>query len=64
MSERTRAPSCCQNQNVYGKSWWDERVDAVTRAVEAVMKEEEKESGSGSGKESKQLEPFLEPQTV
>ena len=51
-------------QNVYGKSWWDERVDAVTRAVEAVMKEEEKETGSGSGKDSKQLEPFLEPQTV
>jgi hypothetical protein len=23
-------------QNVYGKSWWVERVDAVTRAVEAV----------------------------
>jgi hypothetical protein len=23
-------------QNVYGKSWWAERVDAVTRAVEAV----------------------------
>lgn len=21
-------------QNVYGKSWWEERVDAVTRAVE------------------------------
>jgi hypothetical protein len=23
-------------QNVYGKSWWEECVDAVTRAVEAV----------------------------
>lgn len=23
-------------QNVYGKSWWEERVEAVTRAVEAV----------------------------
>jgi Phage integrase family len=23
-------------QNVYGESWWEERVDAVTRAVEAV----------------------------
>jgi hypothetical protein len=23
-------------QNVYGKSWWEERVDAVTQAVEAV----------------------------
>lgn len=23
-------------QNVYGKSWWEERVDAVTQAVEAI----------------------------
>jgi hypothetical protein len=23
-------------QNVYGKSWWEERVDAVTQAVEGV----------------------------
>ncbi|HEY6333121.1 MAG TPA: hypothetical protein VI756_27610 [Blastocatellia bacterium] len=23
--------------NVYGKSWWEERVDAVTQAVEAVI---------------------------
>jgi integrase len=23
-------------QNVYGKNWWEERVDAVTQAVEAV----------------------------
>src|SRR5437773_10439696 len=23
-------------QNVYGKSWWEERVDAVTQGVEAV----------------------------
>jgi hypothetical protein len=23
-------------QNVYGKSWWEERVDAVTQAVEPV----------------------------
>jgi integrase len=23
-------------QNIYGKSWWEERVDAVTRAIEAV----------------------------
>ena len=23
-------------QNVYGKSWWEERVEAVTRAVDAV----------------------------
>jgi hypothetical protein len=25
-------------QNVCGKSWWEERVDAVTQAVEAVTK--------------------------
>jgi len=34
-------------QNVYGKSWWEERVDAVTRAVEAVTtaaREAEKEA--------------------
>ena len=24
-------------QNVYGKSWWEERVDVVTQAVEAKM---------------------------
>jgi len=23
-------------QNVYGKSWWEERVEAVTRAVDAI----------------------------
>jgi integrase len=29
-------------QNVYGKSWWEERVAAVTRAVEAVSAATEK----------------------
>jgi hypothetical protein len=24
-------------ENVYGKSWWEERVDPVTQAVEAVI---------------------------
>jgi len=24
-------------QNVYGKSWWEERIDAVTRAAAAVF---------------------------
>jgi hypothetical protein len=24
-------------QNVYGKSWWEERADAVIQAVEAVI---------------------------
>lgn len=38
-------------QNVYGKSWWEERVEAVTRAVEAVSVATERrtESGSQSG---------------
>ncbi len=26
----------CVTQNVHGKSWWEERVDAVTQAVEPV----------------------------
>lgn len=34
------APTCSllhsTAQNVYGKGWWEERADAVTRAVEAV----------------------------
>jgi hypothetical protein len=39
---------------VYGKSWWEERVDAVTQAVEAVTNAaqdaeiEEKENQQGS----------------
>jgi integrase len=36
--------------NVYGKSWWEERVDAVTRAVEAVTtaaQDAEKEARKG-----------------
>jgi hypothetical protein len=24
-------------QNVYGRSWWEERVEAVTRTVDAVF---------------------------
>jgi len=33
---QNRDQSCRSTSNVYGKSWWEERVDAVTRAVEAV----------------------------
>jgi hypothetical protein len=38
-------------QNVYGKSWWEERVEAVTRAVEAVSvaTEDAQKSASESG---------------
>ena len=39
-------------QNVYGKSWWEERVDAVTRAVEAVTAATQKET-----RETKQGQP-------
>ena len=39
-------------QNVYGKSWWEERVDAVTRAVEAVTT-----ATQNAGKELKPDQP-------
>jgi integrase len=39
-------------QNVYGKSWWEERVDAVTRAVEAVTA-----AAQNAEKEAKQDQP-------
>jgi hypothetical protein len=38
-------------QNVYGKSWWEERVDAVTRAVEAVS------AAQNAEKEAKKDQP-------
>jgi integrase len=61
--------------DVYSKTWWNERVDAVTRVVEAVFaepdKKDEEEEGSatplkglpdsGTGKE---WEPSWEPQAV
>jgi hypothetical protein len=31
--------------DVYSKTWWEERVDAVTRVVEAVMTEPEVKKG-------------------
>jgi len=39
-------------QNVYGKSWWEERVDAVTRAVDAVSA-----AAQDAEKEAKQDQP-------
>ena len=39
-------------QNVYGKSWWEERVDAVTRAVEALTT-----AAQDAEKEAKQDQP-------
>jgi integrase len=58
--------------DVYSKSWWEERVDTVTRVVEAVMTEpEEKKEESKNAAAPKPLrnganadlwEPFWEPQ--
>jgi hypothetical protein len=60
--------------DVYSKTWWNERVEAVSRVVEAVFAEpdEEREKNtnvtplkglpdSGNGKE---WEPSWEPQAV
>jgi integrase len=58
--------------DVYSKTWWDERVDAVTRVVEAVFAEEEEKEkkiatplkalpNGGTGVE---WEPFWAPQGV
>jgi hypothetical protein len=44
--------------DVYSKSWWDERVDAVTRVVEAVFTEPEEEVEEGKVKNGVTL---LEP---
>jgi hypothetical protein len=52
-------------QNVYGKSWWEERVDAVTRAVEAVSPASEKaEKANKDQRQSVNNEwvPFWVPQ--
>jgi hypothetical protein len=57
--------------DVYSKSWWDERVETVTRVVEAVMTEPE-DADANSNSEARKLhreganadlwEPFWEPQ--
>ena len=39
-------------QNVYGKSWWEERVDAVTQAVEAATN-----AAQNAEKEEKKNQP-------
>ena len=55
-------------QNVYGKSWWEERVEAVTRAVEAVSAATESAEKETKGKPdqpksaSNQWVPFWVPQ--
>ncbi len=59
--------------DVYSKTWWDERVEAVTRVVEAVFaapdEEEEKRiatspKGLSNGGMDQEWEPFWEPQAV
>jgi hypothetical protein len=60
--------------DVYSKSWWEERVDAVTRVVEAVFTEPEQKKEDGANvTPSKPLrkcgsdepwEPFWEPQGI
>jgi hypothetical protein len=58
--------------DTYSKTWWDERVEAVSRVVEAVFAEPDEKDNrsvtplkdlpdSGVGK---QWEPFWEPQAV
>jgi integrase len=53
-------------QNVYGKSWWEERVDAVTRAVAAVTtaaRDAEKETKKDQPESiSKEWVPLWVPQ--
>jgi integrase len=39
-------------QNVYGKSWWEERVDAATQAVEGVTN-----TAQNAEKEEKKNQP-------
>ncbi len=59
--------------DVYSKTWWNERVDAVTRVVEAVFAEPDEEEkkrvvtllkGLPDGGIGKEWEPFWEPQAV
>ena len=57
--------------DVYSKTWWEERVDAVTRVVEAVFTEpdekKEKEIATplkASAGDGENWEPFWEPQAL
>jgi integrase len=59
--------------DVYSKTWWNERVEAVTRIVEAVFagpdeKENKKiatsQQDGGNAGIAKEWEPFWEPQAV
>jgi integrase len=59
--------------DVYSKTWWNERVEAVTRIVEAVFAEPDEEEkqrvvtllkGIADSGIAKEWEPFWEPQAV
>ena len=64
---------CPTTLEIYSKTWWEERVDAVTRVVEAVMTEPEKKEEKNAVTPPKPLrqrgrdeqwEPFWEPQAL
>ena len=59
--------------DVYSKTWWNERVEAVTRVVEAVFAEQDEEEkkrvvtplkGLPDDEVGDDWEPFWEPQAV
>jgi len=57
--------------DVYSKTWWNERVEAVTRIVEAVFAEPDEnkkiatsQQDGGNAGIAKEWEPFWEPQAV
>jgi hypothetical protein len=58
--------------DVYSKTWWNERVEAVSRVVEAVFAEPDEEEkktvipqkGLPDGGDGKEWEPFWEPRAV
>ena len=59
--------------DVYSKTWWNERVEAVTRVVEAEFAEPYEEEtkkiaaplkGHPHGRIAKEWEPFWEPQAI
>ena len=70
----TQGARAASRSDVYSKTWWNERVEAVSRVVEAVFAEpDEKEEtktiaiplkGLPDGGIGKEWEPFWEPQAV
>jgi hypothetical protein len=58
--------------DVYSQTWWEERVDAVTRVVEAVFTEPDKKEEKNARQDSnlrryrpgENWEPFWVPQAL